>query len=178
VLTRLEGLLAPPPAAVPESPPPLAGPLLQEGPPGHPFLYDLRVELGAYARRTSRPPVRFLAELETQGRILDARLHVPDQDLALGMPEGPVSYECLYSSALALAPLTARLQFLPGEIALRPERGPGTPARPAPPAPVEEEPDAPRGAGPDGVPAGPAEGGRPSTVRIGVQVVERRMTLA
>jgi two-component system chemotaxis sensor kinase CheA len=177
VLRPLENLLAPPPTAVPVSAPPLARPPLHDRPPGHPFLYALRVELGDYTRRTARLPARFLAELETHGCILDAQLHIPDQDLALGMPEGPVEYECLYSSTLPLAPLTGRLQLLPGEISFRPEASPETPVKQAPPPPVDEEPDSSRGPGPDGVPAGPTEE-RPSSVRIGVGVLDRLMTLA
>src|SRR5207248_9197735 len=94
----------------------LSGPWLTERPPGHPFLYTLRVELHAHRQRSGRSALGFLADLQQHACVLDARVVVADQDLTAGLPAGPVTYECLCSSALPPDELASRLQVLPDEI--------------------------------------------------------------
>jgi two-component system chemotaxis sensor kinase CheA len=157
---------------------PAVGTALAERPAGHPYLYNLRIELGAHVRQTGRSVQRLLAELQQQGCILDAWLHVPDHDLALGLPDGPVDYECQYSSAWAAEQLTSRLGLQAHQLAPVPEE---TQPAATPTAPTEaNEPSPQAGATPrPSIPgSSETEADRPSSVRIGVQVLDRLMTLA
>jgi two-component system chemotaxis sensor kinase CheA len=208
-LKRLEDLLQEP--AVPAEKPGGGEPasVFRERPGDHAFVSTIRVELGAYLRRTGRAPLSFLTLLQEHGCILDARLHVPDQDLALGLPDGPVEYECDFSSAMPPDQVAAHFQLSAGEWRVSSEQPPAAVPAGEPGAISPRQESGSGGAGlltrPDGsgepsygshlpaggiVPEGPAPGAnapgaaepapadKPSTVRIGVQVLDRLMTLA
>jgi two-component system chemotaxis sensor kinase CheA len=169
VLARLEALSARAPAT---------GPVPQPATAGARFLYGLRVELGAYVRRGGPPLLRFMADLEAHGAVLDARLRVPEHDLARGMPKGPVEYEGQYSSTLTPEDLSARLHLAPGELSLVREPSAGDVAPPAAGPAAGPPPEPARGPSTEAPPVAPAGAEKPSTIRIGVQLLDRLMALA
>jgi two-component system chemotaxis sensor kinase CheA len=154
-----------------EPPPPefsLSGPWLSDRPSSHLFLYTLRVELHAHQLRSGRSVLGFLADLHQHACVLDARLIVPDHDLTVGLPDGPVTFECLCSSALPLVDLAGCLHVPAAAIAVI--ASPSTPPEEAP-----EEVSSPPA---DDKVAAPIEPERPTTVRINVQILDRLMNLA
>ena len=137
------------------------------------YQYTLEIDLDSYVQRTGRSLLKFFADLQTLGKVLDARLLVPNHDLKLGLPEGPVPYECTYASAMPLAELAAELLLAHDEIR---EKG-QAPQLIMPvdtPASHVHPPDQGSAAALFRPPTPEA----PSTVRIGVQILDRLMTLA
>jgi two-component system chemotaxis sensor kinase CheA len=187
-LARLEGLLAAPPAAAARVPALSGRPLLNERSSKYPLLYTLRVDLVTHGRRTGRSPAGLLADLQESGCILDARIHVPDHDLTRGLPEGPVDYECLYASVFAVDQLAPRLRLTTGEVfpvgeGIETTRQGDKETRRQGDREISGDkkgapPRSPVGARAQAAVGPEAESERPSTVRIGVQVLDRLMTLA
>jgi two-component system chemotaxis sensor kinase CheA len=91
------------------------------------------------------------------------------------MPGVPVEYECRYASPLPPEEVAARLRLEPGALVLVPDTATKAPATvaPAPPAPEQT-----RGPGMEPPAAAPTGPDKPTTVRIGVQLLDRLMALA
>jgi two-component system chemotaxis sensor kinase CheA len=167
VVKRLEELVTLP------SPERAAATVFDPSEPPEVFHCTLEIDLGSYVRRTGRSLLKFFADLQSLGKVLDARLLVPNHDLKLGLPEGPVPYECSYASAVPPDALAARLLLAHDEIQAK-----GQAPEPMMPVdtPLSQVPPPAQGSAAASVrPAAPEA---PSTVRIGVQILDRLMTLA
>ncbi|AMV24957.1 Chemotaxis protein CheA [Gemmata sp. SH-PL17] len=157
--------------------------LLTESPAPHSEVavaHALRVDLDAYVRRTGHSLTRFFADLEANGLVREPRLVLPEHDISKGLPDGPVSYECQYTSMVPLERLAEQLRLQLTEfnaaVPEPPEPKPAAPEPPEPEPPAAEDTEPPVIARAE--PASRPEAERPSSVRISVQILDRLMNLA
>lgn len=74
--------------------------VLRNIPKNHEFIYVLKYDLAEVSSEKGEGPLTLIRRLSSTGEILEARLEADDTDLTVGVPEGPLWYELLYSSII------------------------------------------------------------------------------